>query len=188
MDNKTVTFSGGGEISSTILVEEAVFDNSMRRKATTRMERRSLSGINTPILRSPRANTPLSNRRTRTPRRSFDSIVSPVVVGLNTLKPTVHMDTNTSSTKLTSTNMVVPDISIVDASNCTSNCTSTKTVGTSSISHDSSRESYSLSAEEAIAGLGLDRDGLKHLKMNFNLIDEDGIIFFHACIYSTIYP
>ena len=123
-----------------------------------RLERRSLGSQSGKSDPSPRSIAPLPSSR-RAQRRSLDSLSH--VSGLNSLKsdPVVPfsiaagiIDSNESSTKLASATVQPP----------------------SSVENTSRETYYSLSAEEAIAGLGLDQDGLNHLKKNFNLIDVDG--------------
>ena len=139
---------------------------SMRN--TKRLERKSQSGkgLSDLVLRTP------SSRRSE--RGSLDRCLSQVS-GLNSLKSNTVVpfsntagiiSSNKSAMNLASTVTVEPV--------CYSSGMSNKTPETSRSVIDSSRETFSLSAEEAIAGLGLDRNGLQYLKKNFNLIDEDG--------------
>ena len=151
-----------------------IFDTTIPKPSvrhTMRLERRCQSGISTPILRSPRANTALTSRRAH--RRSLDSSLSHVngfcSLKSHTVVPFSNtagiIDSNETSVNLASTTTVEPV--------CYSSGMSNKTPETSRVI-DTSRGTFSLSAEEAIAGLGLGQDGLNHLKKNFNLIDEDG--------------
>ena len=150
-----------------------IYEETIRKtttRNTMRLERMSVSSVNTPTLRSPRASTPSSSTGRRAHRRSLDSNLSSnhvSMVDVHSFKPHMVSPLCSNNVDLTLPNipssMFIPDIDIMSSS---------RTICT--IIHDSSRETFSPSAEEAIAGLGLDHDGLKFLKMNFNLIDSDG--------------
>ena len=195
---RAVSFSAGRDFASTtprfqterrgvsnslLPIEEAgnaalqeikdIHDATIRKtttRNTMRLERMSVSGANTPTLHSPRASTPSSSRHAK--RRSLDSNLSSSMVDAHSLKPNAAKLLCNNNVDLTLSNipssLFIPDLDIKGSSR-----TIISTIIHDS-SHDSSRETFSPSAEEAIAGLGLDHDGLKFLKMNFNLIDSDG--------------